>query len=140
MSAKAVKNAKKRRDELVKELEKIDQFLLLYEEFSTDNTGDSPDKTNRFSNSLSKTDRPSVEKEATKPADIAASARDILLQAGHPLNRGELAKALEEAGLVLGASDKAKYVGTIMWRHRDLYRQIEGQGYWPIDVGYIPSA
>ena len=75
---------------------------------------------------------------------IAAQAREAILEAGRPLQRAPLLAALEKGGLQLGGKNKARNLGTIMWRVRDRFVSIEGHGYWPKDlpypaVGYSPA-
>jgi len=60
------------------------------------------------------------------------------------MTRTELLEALKESGVQLAGSDEARYLGTIMWRLRDEFINIEGHGYWPRDipceaVGYAPG-
>ncbi|MDZ5450859.1 hypothetical protein [Labrys sp. ZIDIC5] len=68
------------------------------------------------------------------PDAILAACREVLVDARRPMTRGELVRALEARGHVLGGKDKAKNVGTILWRHRDKFIQIPELGYWPADV------
>ena len=74
------------------------------------------------------------ERNVLPPADIAAFARETLLAEGRPMKRGELVRAIEARGLPLAGRDKAKNLGTILWRHRRQFESLEGLGYWPSDV------
>ncbi|GAB4063967.1 hypothetical protein KHC28_14185 [Ancylobacter sonchi] len=77
---------------------------------------------------------PKRRRNALPPARIAKTAREIILKAGRPLTRYEIAKALEHQGVALVGSDPIKNVGTILWRHRDEFENIPDRGYWPKDV------
>jgi hypothetical protein len=61
-------------------------------------------------------------------------ARRILLEHGKPMTRSELLKALEERDVFLAGEDKAKYLGTIMWRMKEAFVNLDGHGYWPSDM------
>lgn len=60
-------------------------------------------------------------------------ARRLILEARRPLKRGELVRLLERDGLPVEGTDKAKVLGTNLWRSGQ-FEQIEGEGYWPKDV------
>ena len=64
------------------------------------------------------------------PADIAEIARQIILERGSPMKRGELVRELEARGIRIEAVDKAKNLGTILWRHRKIFENLPGEGYW----------
>lgn len=77
------------------------------------------------------------------PSDIAASARQILLEANRPMKRGELVAELERRGVPLAGKDKNKNLGTILWRHPDQFVGLEKLGYWlkgvPLPGVYAPE-
>jgi hypothetical protein len=60
---------------------------------------------------------------------VAEVVEMILVESRRPLTRGELAKELEARGVRLPAKDKAKYVGTILWRQSERFEN-DGDGYW----------
>lgn len=68
------------------------------------------------------------------PDTVAKIAREILVEKGRPLKRGELVTALEERGIPLAGRDKNKNLGTILWRHSDSFVSLDKLGYWPRDV------
>jgi hypothetical protein len=35
--------------------------------------------------------------------------------------------------------DKPRYIGTIMWRHKDRFVNLKGHGYWVADEPYEPA-
>lgn len=68
------------------------------------------------------------------PARLAEIAREIILEAGKPQTRSEIAAAMKERGITLVGRDPAKNIGTILWRYRAEFENIPDQGYWPKDV------
>lgn len=60
-------------------------------------------------------------------------ARRIILGEQKPLKRGDLVARLEARGFTIEGADKNKVFGTNLWRSKK-FRNIDGQGYWPIDV------
>lgn len=68
------------------------------------------------------------------PLEVTKHARSILLSHGKPMKRGALVRALLDRGVPLAGSDKNKNLGTILWRHGDMFVHIERLGYWPKDV------
>ncbi len=74
------------------------------------------------------------ERNVYPPRQLANFARAEILKVGRPMTRGELVGAFEEAGIPLAGGDKAKNIGTILWRFREEFLNVPGQGYWPKDV------
>lgn len=68
------------------------------------------------------------------PRTLADLARAEIIARKRPMTRGELVDALEAKGVSLHAQDKAKNLGTILWRFREEFENIPGRGYWPKDV------
>jgi hypothetical protein len=54
----------------------------------------------------------------------------LIREAGHPLTRGEIVKAFEARDVEIPAKDPARYLGTIAWRHKGMFKNVEGLGYW----------
>jgi hypothetical protein len=132
-----VSKALKEKKELQKRLAEIEQFLRLYNELSGQ-TGEATPPVN----SADKSTR-AVRSEPTRraflrgPKTVVRVSTTVLEQVGHPLTRGELAAELEERGVELRGKDResrARYVGTILWRKRELFENIDGKGYWFKDV------
>lgn len=67
---------------------------------------------------------------APKPAEIATLMERIIRDVGRPMTRGEIVSALEARDMMIPYEDKPRYVGTIAWRHKGLFENIEGRGYW----------
>ena len=131
MSDKAYENALKRKLELQKELEKIDGFLRLYEQFAEDQAEYQPELPKARADS-----KGSVADAYVNPSrdEVGAYARELMIRTGQPKTRGEILAYLEEIGHPLKGKNPSQNIGTIMWRLRDQFRNIEGQGYWPSDV------
>ena len=66
-------------------------------------------------------------------ADMLAEARRIIISEGRPITRSELVRRLEEEGYVIEGRDKAKVLGTNIWRSKK-FEAVEGKGYWPNDI------
>lgn len=64
------------------------------------------------------------------PRAIADAAAAVLARSERPMQRGKLIEAVEKAGIVIHSGDKNKYIGTVLWRNRHRFTNIEGQGYW----------
>jgi hypothetical protein len=77
---------------------------------------------------------PSRIRGETPPAIVVSVAREVLLEAGKPMKRGELVRAIEAKGIALTGKDKNKNLGTILWRHPELFVNLDELGYWPKDV------
>ncbi len=73
---------------------------------------------------------------AFTPGEVSSIAREVLLERGRPLKRGALVRAIEEKGFHLSGKDKAKNLGTILWRHNHDFVHIEKFGYWPRDLKF----
>ena len=52
------------------------------------------------------------------------------------MTRGQIVTALHERHIAVGGTDAGKNIGTIMWRLRDVFVNLDGRGYWPIDLSY----
>lgn len=74
---------------------------------------------------------------ALSPAAIARATRDVLLERGHPMKRGELVKELVRREVPLAGKDKNKNLGTILWRHPNMFVTINKLGYWVKGVPLI---
>lgn len=81
---------------------------------------------------------------APKPGDIASLMERIIREVGRPMTRGEIVAALEARDVIVPYEDKSRYVGTIAWRNKGLFENIEGRGYWlrgePMPALTIPDA
>jgi hypothetical protein len=74
------------------------------------------------------------ERGVLPPEEIVRFARNALLKNGRPLKRGALVRVLEAEGVPLAGKDKAKNLGTILWRNLDQFVSLDKLGYWPRDI------
>jgi hypothetical protein len=146
--ADALANALKEKKELQERLERIEQFLALYDEFSRTKeetvdtlsgvssavrgTVDAMHRVLRSGTATVVTEQV-VPPRRLSPVQLAVLAKGAIKDAQHPLTRYELVSALEERGVIVPGETKemkGRYVGTIMWRNSDDFENIEGRGYW----------
>jgi len=136
----AVAKALKEKKELQKRLAEIDQFLRLYREFSEepdDSTDEKAAVNNVHESTHANTKKPIPRLKFRGPPSVVRVSKGILQDIGAPLTRGELATELEMKMVHLPGKDKesrARYVGTILWRHPDDFEHVDGRGYWLKDV------
>ncbi len=97
-------NALRQRDDLKAKLARIEAFIATYDSLRTVRPKSSATETS-----------------SATPETIAA----IIAKAGRPMKRGEIAAALADAGITI----KPNYLGTLMWRWRDRFESIPGEGY-----------
>jgi hypothetical protein len=135
-------NAQRRREELRRELEEIDLFLRLHQKFSG-GTKTEPVATSDDTRAASEESHPVLsrpERKRNLPKHMMAKeVRKMILERRVPMTRTDIVEALELKGIPVAGRDKSKAIGTIMWRMRDRFRNIEGLGYWPIDLPYPPE-
>ena len=62
----------------------------------------------------------------------------VIRERGEPLTRGQIVEALEMRDVVIPAVDKSRYIGTLAWRHKSIFVNIDGRGYWLRAEG-VPS-
>lgn len=169
---KAVENALARRAELRRELDEIEGFLALYDRFRTLGSAQAtlgiipaarvtPEA--RPPASFASIDGEASESEGVKEEQTPSSAPQvagkglsreelrphieaIIREAGRPLTRGNLLRKLDQRGTPVGGrADRAKNMGTIMWRLKEHFVNLPGYGYWLQGVpypplGYIPES
>jgi len=143
----AYNNALKRKEEIERKIEAlradlavVETFLDLHKRFEGANGESDESRAVARSKQESRIDSQadlspetfSLDRRRGNPVIIAAMAGAILKDAGRPMTRGELADEIEKRGINLPGADKArraKYVGTILWRKRDRFENLD-EGYW----------
>lgn len=157
----ALFNALKRQAELRDELSEIDRFIRLYNKFKSISSPQQslkleepePEQQEFGSEQIesnSAADNPAADagtddesfapprrgftKEMLKP-----HLRAVILEAGRPLSRTQLLRALDRRKIPVGGSNRPKNMGTIMWRLGEDFVSLEGLGYWPKDKPYGPA-
>lgn len=134
----ALENALKRRADLVKEIEKIDRFVLAYHEFSGEPLP-SLDAVAGLSKTVEKATRAASSEssfDAGRPKnpkldELVPAAIEIIRATGRPMGRKEIHAALAERGLEVLGADPVRTLGAILWRAREHIDSLEGRGYWP---------
>ncbi len=141
MADDAYTNALAKKERLIRELDEVNNFLKLYQRFMPKATAkvEQPASSGLFSDTPvdNSTDRVSV------PQKFEPIIRRMLLFSGQPLSRSMLLKALSDNGTPIPGKDASKNLGTILWRLRERFVNIEGHGYWVVGVkmphlGYDP--
>lgn len=141
-------NALARKAELQRELAEVEQFLALYRKFESGKS--SPRSSPVMPQTGTEQDRalpdsiPTVRyhtkpKRRGNPSAIADAVEALLREADRPMTRGELADGLAERGITIPSEDKARYVGTVLWRDADRFVNLEGRGYWLMQVANEPA-
>jgi hypothetical protein len=75
-----------------------------------------------------------------KKEEVAAVAREILLQNGRPMSRDDLFEALAARGVIIHGQNPPVVLQTMLWRMSAEITHLKGFGYWPKDVAYEPAA
>jgi hypothetical protein len=133
-----LRKALKRKEELQLELAEIDQFLDTYARLSgyAADAGTTAARGPQEPSQRSSVDRPSRTLAFTPirrrgaPENYADIAEQVLQKSGMPLTRYQLVQAIEREGASIPSTDKDRYIGTILWRHRDRFVNLPGFGYW----------
>ena len=136
----ALRNALKRKKELENELAEIGRFIELHQRFSgtkREKTELSPmniaDESNhglRSHADIKPENMLAIRHRRGQPDDFANMMARIIGDLERPLTRTELVAALEERRVTIPSSDKERYLGTILWRHRDRFKNFPRVGYW----------
>lgn len=63
------------------------------------------------------------------PETVVEWARIILSENKVPMRRDALNKAMEARGWVVPGANKNKNLGTIIWRHRHIFKHVPKKGY-----------
>lgn len=158
MDHEAYRDAAKRRFRLSKELDKIDNFMKLYQELypdvvkreepnikleSSDNLVSASQKKKEQAKNANRLYQEIEHLRVSpnpKPAEVIRVVTEILQENGGPMMRSQLLKALSKRNVILKGKDPAKLLGTNLWRS-DVIESIEGAGYWikgkelPLDFG-----
>lgn len=74
--------------------------------------------------------KPRNHRKGGRPGTVAEHMERIIRDVGRPMTRGEIVAAFEARDIPIPFEDKARYVGTIAWRHKGTFVNIDGEGYW----------
>jgi hypothetical protein len=136
--ASPLENAMKRLAILREEVARVEQFIRDYHAFSLADSLSVTDLMNDHTvdgNVSGEPDALSVDKywpegKKMRPDEIARLIERVIREVGQPMTRGQLVEALGRRDVDMAAADKARYIGTIIWRHKAVFKNIEGRGYW----------
>lgn len=123
-----------RRSELLAQLKELQDELGAVEDFIALHDRLFGTRTSGAEAEAGEGKRRPQERNLIPPARLAALAREVILERGRPMIRSEIVEALEARGIPLAGKNRAKNLGTILWRFGDRFHHIEGRGYWPSDV------
>ncbi len=73
------------------------------------------------------------------PGRIVEVIERVMRDVARPMTRGEIVSALDARDVTIPGADKAKYLGTIMWRNRKTFVNIPKAGYWFKSEDYAPA-
>jgi len=135
--------AKKRLQAIKAEVAEIEQFIRMYEALSAGrvgseivgvNVGDLDEKLSTIigGEGVDNGDNFSGRRDrmGSKPGELARLMERLIRETGRPMTRGEIVAAFERRDVEIPGKDKARYLGTIAWRHKGTFMHIEGRGYW----------
>ena len=74
-----------------------------------------------------------------RPDDVSDLRARVIREVGRPLTRGEIVTAFDRRDVEIPYEDKGRYIGTIAWRNKGRFVNIEGRGYWLRDEP-LPAA
>lgn len=120
-------NLLKRREELRMESEALDKLIETYRQLEMLDRTPPSDQLSLWRGSSSRRAR------SDYVAEMLTEARRLIIGEGRPLTRSELVRLLQEQGYVIDGGDKAKVLGTNIWRS-ERFNHVEGKGYWPKDI------
>jgi reverse gyrase len=137
--ATPIENARKRLASIRAEAEEIERFIAMYERFEKNAmarldplpSGNSEETypQNSLSVNIGDNSRRSAHK-GLRPAQIAEMMERLIREVGRPMTRGEIVDAFDSRDFEIPAKDKGRYLGTIAWRNKGKFINIEGRGYW----------
>ena len=144
-----VENARKRLAALRLEAAEIERFIALYERFSSDPlapaeanvSGTLGHSGETYPQNLSYVDSGDnswqTPRRGPRPTEIAQMMERLIREVGRPMTRGEIVDAFDRRGMDIPAKDKARYLGTIAWRQKSIFTNVEGRGYWLRNVPIV---
>lgn len=119
--------ALKEREHLRERLAELEAFLAVYQRLSGSNVEQS---TSKEIGDKSQTISDAVRKNTGGPGRLADAAEEVIRAAGRPMTRGQIVERIEATGIGIPSEDKARYLGTILWRQKNRFINVEGEGYW----------
>jgi hypothetical protein len=127
-----------RKEEVDKEIGEIDLFINLHRKFS----GTEQERSDIFVEhpEPARPDAtvPAPGRKRGRPADFAEIMERVIMDVGRPLSRNDMVEEIEKR-IEIPSDDKPRYLGTILWRHRDRFYNLPRFGYWLAARPYAPA-
>ncbi|WP_230769209.1 hypothetical protein [Sphingomonas sp. Leaf4] len=122
-----IKKAMQKRLSLQAELKKVENFLKMAEDY---NGGALPNllDTNEIIKRSEERLRNHIQNRRYSTDQVVEATKKVLSSAKRPMNRFELVEVLDDMNVRINGVDKAKNLGTILWRSPDFVSTPEG--YW----------
>ena len=134
----ALKKRERIREDLQRlqgELRDIEEFVSLYQRLFPATAGATLTVSDHVEGTVIRTRQRNI----LPPARLAELCREIISKAGRPMTRRELLDELQSQGIPLVGEDPSKNLGTILWRNRKVFQNVEGRGYWLRGVPLPPD-
>ncbi len=128
----AVLNALKKMRKLQQEIKELDAFIAKYEELSgnkiqQDDLLAVPDSVINPHDSLSGSGK--IVKRRNNIKKLLDITERLIRESGRPMTRGEIVDGMDRLNITIHSKDKAKYIGTLLWRNDTRFVAVEGEGY-----------
>ncbi len=138
--ATPIENARKRLAAIRAEAAEIERFIAMYQRFEDGNVSRPDPAEIDHSRETSPQNSLAVDNGdnsgwpartgGPRPAEIAAMMERLIREVGRPMTRGEIVKAFEARDFEIPGQDKSRYLGTIAWRNKGKFVNVNGRGYW----------
>lgn len=145
-----IRKALKRRQEIMKELYMLNNFIATYEDLTGDqvddgkgkipaeivDTGENSKNSGEFLNLKQKVNilnSHNSKKRRNNIRKLLDVCDQIISEANTPLTRYELVEGIEKMGIEIYATNPPKYIGTLLWRNQDRFVSVE-DGYITISM------
>lgn len=140
----AIRKALKKKKELLIEVDRLEKFIVTYEELTGEkiprdemiaraSLGDNPIQNEE------QTQKEAPKKRRNNIKKLLDVSERLIREAGRPLTRTELAEGMERLNVVVHATDKPKYLGTLLWRNTDRFVSSDGDGYLTVKMAHQRS-
>lgn len=129
----AFRNALAKRDQLKRELERIEAFLNMYHEFA----GDELVARNADAPPNDQAQKPKMQRASSSA--MLDAAEFVLGSEGKPMDRHSLLKAVNEQGISVGGAKPDATLASALWRDKERFINLKGHGYWLRQAAYEPA-
>lgn len=130
--------ARKKILDLRLQISELERFLEIYERLLADGSAIDGGNLSPLSTDAEGNETPQMPVEkgrrkrgsGARPDQMADLMERIIREVGRPMTRGEIVVALEKRDVLIPYEDKPRYLGTIAWRNKGRFLNVEGRGYW----------